>query len=137
MNRAVKGVPPVTVSFFPMSAFCSNPGAVSVGVRFNNDGTVDVRDNCGAYTFDQNFLSVGGFGGAADDFEILLTNNVGSPPNGGAALDTWLALTSNRFWQWDDAFTFDMGDWGITVREVLNVGNTDSADFEWDVEDGS
>ena len=137
MNRAVKGVPAVIVSFFPMSSFCSNPGSVNAGVRFNNDGTIEIRDNCGGYTFDQNFLSVGGFAGAADDFEILLTVNSFTGPDSGAAIDTWLALTSNRFWSWTGFATFDSGDWGITVREVLNVSNIDSADYEWDVEDGS
>ena len=137
MHRGIQGTPAVLVSFFAMSSFCSNAGAVNAGVRFNNDGTVDVEDNCGGFSFDQNFLSVGGFAGAADDFEILLTVNSFSGPTGGDAIDTFLPLTSTRTWTWDDFATFDMGDWGITVRETLNVSNTDSANYDWAVEDGS
>jgi hypothetical protein len=121
-----------------MGSFCSNAGAVIAGVRFNNDGTIDIRgQGCGPFAFDQNFLTVGGFAGAADDFEILLTVNAFSGPTGGDSIDTFLPLTSGRSWTWDDFMVFDMGDWGITVREVADTGNTDTDEYSWAVEDGS
>jgi len=137
MHRAVTGELGVLVIFGPMFSFCSNAGVVNSGVRFNNDGTVDIADNCGPLTFDQNFLSVGGFGGAADDFEIMLSVDAFTGPNGGDVIDTWLALTSGRTWTWDDVMVFDQGDWLLQVREVAVPSNNNSALYEWQVEDGS
>lgn len=133
----IPGPPQVLAQFGPMSSFCSNAGAVNAGVRFNNDGTVDIQFACGGFSFDQNFLSIGGFGGAADDFEIMLTVDAFSGPTGGDSIDTFLPLTSGRSWTWDDFMVFDMGDWEITVREVANTSNSDTEIYAWQVEDGS
>lgn len=133
----IPGPPQVLVQFNAMNSFCSNAGDVDAGVRFNNDGTVDVEQGCGPFVFDQNFLSIGGFAGAADAFEIMLSVDAFTGPNGGAAIDTWLALTSGRTWTFSDFMVFDQGDWQIQVREVLNVSNIDSEIYAWEVEDGS
>lgn len=138
MAAVVQGPPQVLVQFGAMSSFCSNAGSVEAGVRFNNDGTCDVRgQGCGPFSFFQNFLSVGGFGGAADDFEVMLSVTMFTGPTSGDALDTWLALTSGRSWSWDGFMEFNMGDWQCQVREVADVSNIDSEQYTWDVEDGS
>jgi hypothetical protein len=67
----------------------------------------------------------------------MLSVNAFSGPNGGAAIDTWLALTSGRFWTFSDFMVFDMGDWQIQVREVAVPANIDSEEYSWQVEDGS
>lgn len=138
MHRAVKGDPGVQPQFNPMSSFCSNAGNVDAGVRFNNDGTVDIEgQGCGPFQFDQNFLTVGGFAGAADDFEVMLSVNAFTGPDAGDSIDTWLALTSNRTWTWSGFNEFNMGDWQIQVREVAVPANIDSEEYSWQVEDGS
>lgn len=137
MHRAMKGDPGVQPQFNAMFSFCSDPGTVNAGVRFNNNGTVDIQDNCGPFSFDQNFLTVGGFAGAADDFEIMLSVAMFTGPTGGDAIDTFLPLTSNRSWTWSSPGTFDMGDWLIQVREVAVPANSDSEEYNWQVEDGS
>jgi hypothetical protein len=130
----------VLVSFFAMNTFCSSPASQAAGVRFNNDGTVDVRGaGCsGVFTFEQNFLSVGGFAGAADDFEIRCAPEIGLEPTSGDSIDVFLPLTSNRSWSWNGFGDFDSGSWVMFVREIADPsGNFDFADYDFDIEDGS
>lgn len=132
----IPGPPQVLVQFGPMSSFCSSAGSSNAGVRFNNDGSVDVQSNCGAFSFDQNYLSIGG-GTEGDDFEIMLSVDAFTGPTGGDSIDTWLPLTSNRSWTWTGFNEFNMGDWQIQVREVANISNNDSEIYGWQIEDGS
>lgn len=133
----IPGPPQVLVQFNSMSSFCSNAGNVEAGVRFNNDGSVEIRgQGCGPFQFDQNYLSIGG-GTEGDAFEIMLSVNMFSDPTGGEALDTWLPLTSSKEWTWDGFSEFNDGDWQVQVREVLNISNIDSEAYVWSVEDGS
>lgn len=125
----------IIVSFNSMFSFCSSPANSNAGVRFNNDGTVEIQDSCGGFSFDQNYLSVGG-GTEGDDFEIMCEPNFQNP-NSGDAINTWLPLTSNRQWVYQGFNEFNSDDWTITVREVLNVSNNDFADYDWEIEDGS
>lgn len=128
----------VLVQFNPMSTFCSSPASQNAGVRFNNNGTVDVKEGCSSvFTFEQNFLSVGGFAGAADAFEIRNDPDIGATPTSGDSTGVWLPLTSTRSWSWAGFNDFDFGSWLISVREVADVGNFDAEDYDFDIEDGS
>jgi hypothetical protein len=121
-----------------MFTFCTSPAGQNAGVRFNNDGTVDVKAGCSSvFTFEQNFLSVGGFAGAADDFEIRCDPDIGLTPTSGDSTGVWLPLTSNRSWSWVGFGDFDLGSWLMSVREVADVGNFDAEDYDFEIEDGS
>ena len=132
------GAGQVLVVFNSMSTFCTSPASQNAGVRFNNDGTIDLKQNCsGVFTFDQNFLSVGGFAGAADDFEIRCTPDAGANPTSGDSTGVFLPLTSTRSWSWSGFGDFEFASWIMLVREVADTGNFDQEDYDWDVEDGS
>lgn len=136
MHRAVKGVPAITVTIINSFAFCTSAGSSNVGIRLNNDGTLDTQDNCGSFSFDQNYLSVGG-GSEGDAFEVMCSVDSFTGPNGGLAIDTWFALTSSRQWNWTGFNEFNNGIWRIDVREIAAPGNNGDAVFDWEVEDGS
>ena len=125
------------VSVAPTSAFCSNDTIVNVGIRVNRDGTIDVQDNCSGYAYDQDWVTSGlPDATIGDDYEVRLTVNT-TAPTSGPTTGAWHTISSTRTWAWSSAATFDSGDWTIEIREIADTGNTDQADFEWDVEDGS
>lgn len=132
---ASQGLPTIAVA--NTSSFCSSAGTVQVGIRVNNDGTIDVRDNCGVFSFDHDYLSTTG-AGEGDPFEVQCSVNSGTSPSSGPTLNTYHALTANRTWVWSATpGEFNSGSWRITVREVADTGNNDFGDYTWDTEDGS
>lgn len=88
-------------------------------VRFNSDGTVDQGVN-GVFTqIDAATDWVIPNGAAPSNFEIRLTVSSGTAPNtgGSSAVNTWLALTTNRLWELQRGSIGTLqGTWLIEIR---------------------
>ena len=141
VSRSSDAVAPSSpvVSVSNTNAFCSDPSFVDVAIRFLRDGTIDVQDNCSGFTYDQDYVTSGlPDATIGDDYEVMVTNTGGgTPPTGGPGLGIWLTINVSRTFDFSDIAAFENGTWTFQIREIADTGNTDTAEFDWDTEDGS
>lgn len=85
-----------------LTAYAIN-SAISAGIRLTSAGvlqTLEMNFGFGDYTDDNNEWAINRSTGVGSGFEAKLTRATGSNATSGT-MDSWLALSSNRTWQWD------------------------------------
>lgn len=73
----------------------NSPGSAAAGWRFERPATVDRLQS---FWSSHHYWGAPTGGSDGDDYEIKATKNSGSTPT-GAAINTWLALSTTRSWQ--------------------------------------
>lgn len=88
----------------------SSPYDTTVGIRFNTDGSVEVRTTTnGATTWTAHGSWIDPESAASGNYSVRYTNRVGTEDftTKAAAEDTFAAISAQRTWEWNETVTVD------------------------------
>lgn len=99
-----------------------DPVNSTASISVNSSGTIVGSGNASSFT--HNWIN-GSFNPA--DYEVMLTVVSGSTPS-GAAVGSWLSLSSNRTWSLNQtSFGIKSGTYTIQIRHISGSPSTSSA----------
>jgi len=96
----------------------NDSGALGGGLTVSSSGGLSFNSVSSSYYATPSNAAIGQY------YEVQLVKSSGSSPSTGS-LNTWLALSSNRSWNWQTTTSLDFSG-TVTVREIANTSNSDS-----------
>jgi len=103
--------------------------ARTVGIRVKRDGTVEIDE--GSWSYDDDYLASGLPNATiGDSYEVYWT---GDTPDSGP-FETWTTISSTIAFEFTGVDTWNGT---MSIREIADTGNTDSATVQLEVEDTS
>ncbi len=101
------------VQFFSDTLVHINPGGTAiVGIRIDSDGSVYTREAGGGYTLKYAWL----LNGVNSDYEVYATT--AGPGVTGSAVDTWLACSTDRTWEFSTSGNDDSTALNVVLRDA-------------------